>query len=208
MKNLIPITAIVLAAGASTRMGDFKPLLPLDDGTPMLEAVLTKVVSFPFLEVIAVVGHKEQEIREAIQIQDPRFTWVSNPNYKEGLSSSIKLAIHQHDKQAQGIMVFLGDQPLLKESTIDTILLNVINMLTDQSKWIIQPAFDGKPGHPVFISATMVPYLHNISGDQGAKPIFHRADKHIIIPIDDQGVILDIDTKQDYLAVINDLKWP
>ena len=202
---MIPITAIVLAAGASSRMGDFKQLLPIE-GTPMLEGTLTKVLSFPFLEVIAVLGHKEHEIRETIHIQDPRFKWVSNPDYKEGLSSSIKMAIHQHDKQTKGIFVFLGDQPLLKKSTIDRMLQVIKNLPTNQSKLIVQPAFNGIPGHPVFISTQMIPYLNNITGDQGAKPIFKFADQHSFVPIDDEGVILDIDTKQDYQNVVNHLK--
>lgn len=125
MDNPIPITAVVLAAGTSSRMGAFKPLLPID-GTPMLETVITKILSIPFIEVMAVVGYKDREIKESINIQNHRFKWVSNRDYLEGLSSSLKAAIHQYNLQNLGAMVFLGDQPLIKISTIEK-MVQVIN---------------------------------------------------------------------------------
>jgi molybdenum cofactor cytidylyltransferase len=201
MKNPIPITALVLAAGTSSRMGTFKPLLPLD-GTPMLETVITKVLSFSFIEVMTVVGYKDKEIKESINIQDQRFKWVSNPNYLEGLSSSIKAAIHQYHYQNLGVMVFLGDQPLIKISTIEKMVQVINEMGNVQSKSIIQPAYNGMPGHPVFISSQMIPYLKTITGDQGAKLIFKHAEKHILIPTDDKGILFDVDTQQDYQKII------
>lgn len=192
----------MLAAGTSSRMGNFKPLLPIE-GVPMLETVLTKVLSFPFQEVMAVVGYKEKEIRETIHIKDERFKWIVNQDYLEGLSSSIKAAIHQYNNQSRGILIFLGDQPLLKESTIDQLIQVILNMGYDQSKAVVQPTFEGIPGHPVFISAQMIPYLNMISGDQGAKPMFKMAEKHIHISLNDQGTIIDVDTPQDYQDIVS-----
>lgn len=198
---MIPVTAIVLAAGLSSRMGDFKPLLPID-GVPMLEAVLTKVLSFPFKEAIAVVGHKEQKIRETIEIQDDRFNWVVNKNFIEGLSSSIKAAIQRTNNDTFGIFIFLGDQPLIKKTTIEQMLKTIMEKEIHQTKCIVQPTFNGMPGHPVFISSQMIPYLKSLTGAEGAKPIFAYAEKHIYLPIDDEGIILDVDTKQDYKKVL------
>lgn len=201
MDNPIPITAVVLAAGTSSRMGAFKPLLPID-GTPMLETVITKILSIPFIEVMAVVGYKDREIKESINIQNHRFKWVSNRHYLEGLSSSLKAAIHQYNLQNLGAMVFLGDQPLIKISTIEKMVQVINEKGNDQSKAIIQPAYNGMPGHPVFISSQMIPYLKTITGDQGAKPIFKHAEKHILFPTDDKGILFDVDTKQDYQNII------
>ena len=201
--NLIPIKAVVLAAGVSSRMGKFKPLLPID-GKPMLEIVLTKVLSFPFQEVMAVVGYKGQELKEAIYLEDDRFNWITNEQFLEGLSSSIKAAIGFGNNESSGVLVFLGDQPLLRTSTIDQILNVIIEKGLAQSQCIVQPTYNGTPGHPVFISAPMIPYLKALSGDQGAKPIFKFADQHIYVPIDDEWTILDVDTKQDYQNLVND----
>jgi molybdenum cofactor cytidylyltransferase len=201
--NLIPIRAVVLAAGVSSRMGKFKPLLPID-GKPMLEIVLTKVLSFPFQAVIAIVGYKGQELIEAINLEDVRFNWIINEQFSEGLSSSIKAAIGFGNNETSGVLVFLGDQPLLRTSTIDQILNVIIERGLAQSQCIVQPTYNGTPGHPVFISASMIPYLKTITGDQGAKPIFKFADQHIYVPIDDEWTILDVDTKQDYQNLVND----
>ncbi|MBM7650631.1 nucleotidyltransferase family protein [Neobacillus cucumis] len=202
---MVPIKAVVLAAGVSSRMGEFKPLLPIE-GKPMLEIVLTKVLSFPFKAVLAVVGYKADELREAIHVQDDRFNWIINEHFLVGLSSSIKAAIDSFHNESSGILVFLGDQPLLKTSTIDQILKVIIEKGLAQSKSIVQPTFNGTPGHPVFISAPMIPYLKTINGDQGAKPIFKYADQHIYLPIDDEGAIIDVDTKQDYQNIVNHSK--
>ncbi|PLS05819.1 nucleotidyltransferase family protein [Neobacillus cucumis] len=203
--NSIPIKAVVLAAGISSRMGKFKPLLPID-GKPMLEVVLTRVLSFPFQEVIAVVGYKEHELREAIHVEDERLNWIINGHFLEGLSSSIKAAINYFNNVTSGVLVFLGDQPLLKASTIDQILKVSIEKGIAQSKCIIQPTYNGTPGHPVFISSSMLPYLKTITGDQGAKPIFKFADQHIYVSVDDEGTILDVDTKHDYQNIIANSK--
>ncbi|MEH7417814.1 nucleotidyltransferase family protein [Neobacillus drentensis] len=203
--NLLPIKAVILAAGVSSRMGKFKPLL-LIDGKPMFEIVLTKVLSFPFQEVTAVVGYKGNELKEAIHVEDNRFNWNMNENFLEGLSSSIKAAIDFVPYETSGVLVFLGDQPLIRSSTIDQILKVIMEKDHAQSQCIVQPTYNGIPGHPVFISAQMFPYLNDITGDQGAKPIFKYADKHIYIPLDDEGTILDVDTRQDYQNIVNQSK--
>ena len=200
--NLFPIRAVVLAAGVSSRMGKFKPLLPID-GKPMLEIVLTKVLSFPFQEVKAVIGYKGHELIEAIKLEDERFNWITNEHFLEGLSSSIKAATGSVHNEKSGVLVFLGDQPFLRTSTIDRVLQVIIEKGLAQSKCIVQPTYNGTPGHPVFISGSMIPYLKTITGDQGAKSIFKFADQHIYVPIDDEWTILDVDTIDDYQNLRN-----
>ncbi|WP_335438652.1 nucleotidyltransferase family protein [Neobacillus drentensis] len=205
MKDNIPLMAVVLSAGKATRMGQLKQLLPIH-GVGMLEMVLTKILSFPFSSIISVVGHKKEEIKNSVIIDDPRFKWVTNVNYDDGLSSSIKEAIRHANKDNLGMMVFLGDQPLLKERTIDQLLDKVREQGENCSKLIIQPTYNGQTGHPVFISSGMYPYVFKLSGDQGAKRIFKFADKHIFVPVEDEGVILDIDTPKDYEYIIKNLE--
>ncbi|MBU8916577.1 nucleotidyltransferase family protein [Bacillus sp. FJAT-29953] len=205
MVNFLPIKAVVLAAGTSSRMGDFKPLLPIQ-GIPMLELVLRNVLSFPFENVMAIIGHNENKIKDAIHIPDQRFEWVSNINFHEGLSSSIKTAVQQCNDETCGLMVFLGDQPLLKKSTIQQMIQTILETNAIQSKYIIQPIYNSIPGHPVYISSQLFPYVGEISGDQGAKAIFKFADKHFQIPIDDEGTILDADTYEDYQDIIQKIK--
>jgi len=143
------------------------------------------------------------ELKEAINLEDDRFNWIINEQFSEGLSTSIKAAIRFGNNETKGVLIFLGDQPLLRPSTIDQILEVIIGKGLAQSKCIVQPTFNGTPGHPVFISASMIPYLKTITGDQGAKPIFKFADHHIYVPIDDEWTVLDVDTNQDYQNIVN-----
>ncbi|OMP67259.1 nucleotidyltransferase family protein [Domibacillus epiphyticus] len=196
MKDNIPIMAVVLSAGKSSRMGQLKQLLPIQ-GVAMAELILTKVLSFPFSKIISVVGFKKEEIKNSVIIKDTRFKWVSNDHFHEGLSSSIKEAILHADTDIIGVMVFLGDQPLFKEKTILQLFDKIMNLETS-STCIIQPTYNGQTGHPVFIPSGLFPYVGELSGDQGAKRIFKFAEKHIFVPVDDRGVIFDVDTPKDY----------
>lgn len=201
MSEFIPITAVVLAAGTSSRMGNFKPLLPIQ-GIPMIETVLYNVLSFPFFEVKTVVGFRENEIRDQVKINDSRFSWVINKHYRDGLSTSIKVAGDSYNKESHGMLVFLGDQPLLQKSTIQEMLNTIIKEKLDQATCIAQPTYQGITGHPVYLSPQMIPYLETLSGDKGAKAVFHLAEKQIHIPVEDSGTIIDLDTKKDYFTHI------
>jgi molybdenum cofactor cytidylyltransferase len=204
MINKIPIMAVVLSAGKSTRMGKLKQLLPIH-GVSMLETVLRNILSFPFSKIISVLGYKNQEIRESIFIEDPRFNWITNDYFDDGLSTSIKKAVEHVHTEMQGMMIFLGDQPMLDKKTI-LQLLHTIEKNDQTSKLIIQPIYKGQTGHPVFISSGMFPYIRQLSGDQGAKKIFPFTEKHILVPVDDRGVIVDVDTPDHYEYIIKSLE--
>jgi molybdenum cofactor cytidylyltransferase len=193
----LPLTAVILAAGKSSRMGQMKQLLPIK-GVRMLEIVITKVIAFPFSTIFSIVGYKAEEIKDAIRIEDSRFRWVTNPNYLEGVSSSIKEAVHHCHKGSVGMLVFLGDQPLVQTKTIDSLIHHVQGQEFLHARAIVQPVYQNNPGHPVFLSTKMFPYLNELTGDQGAKKVFHYAEKQILVPVDDPGVIFDIDTPNDY----------
>jgi molybdenum cofactor cytidylyltransferase len=197
MDKTIPITAVVLAAGKSSRMGRCKPLLPIN-GTPMLEVTLQKLLAFPFEQIVCITGHLNQTIQDAIQIDDSRFTWIYNPNYAVGQSTSLQTAAESCSNSTQGILVFLADQPFIQPDTISQILSEVRSMETLGSKCVIQPAFQGQKGHPVFFSRTMLAHFPELKDDVGAKPIIKYAEKHMVIPVEDEGVLIDLDTLEDY----------
>jgi molybdenum cofactor cytidylyltransferase len=207
MNNKIPLAAVVLAAGKSSRMGQLKQLLPIN-GAAMLETMITKLLSFPFRQIISVVGYKAVEIKAAIAVDDPRFAWVTNLNFHDGMSTSVKEALNQIMPDTQGIIIFLGDQPQIKKSTIEQLIVQINEPSLASSKCIIQASYQGKPGHPVYISSDMFPYLNELTGDQGAKPIFKFAENHILLPVDDPGVTMDIDTPSEYLKAIEWLGNP
>jgi molybdenum cofactor cytidylyltransferase len=199
LKEPLPITAAVLAAGTSARMGKPKQLLPIAC-TPMLQVVLEKLLPFPFERVTAVVGHCAEEIRGAISIEDSRFHWIMNDNYRNGLSASLIEAVKTCSNEAKaGLLIVLGDQPLLRKQTIGRIQEIIQQLGSEASRSVIQPACQGRPGHPVYIPSSLFPHIYGLTGDRGAKHLFQFAERKIVIEVEDRGVFFDVDTYDDYL---------
>ncbi|QQK74716.1 nucleotidyltransferase family protein [Salicibibacter cibarius] len=185
-----------MAAGQSKRMNDFKQLLPIC-GTPMLANVINKVLSFPFERVLGVIGYQAELLMSEIHVEDSRFSWLNNKDYKDGMSTSLKKAAAYCSTQHNGLMVFLGDQPFITQDTIRS-LLSKIEEQRALKRVVIQPSYQKERGHPVFLSKELFPHLYRLEGDIGAKQIFSAADIHEIFPVKDKGVISDIDNPKDY----------
>jgi molybdenum cofactor cytidylyltransferase len=114
------ICAVILAAGTSSRMGQPKQLLELK-GRLLLEHVIQTASAANFSEIITVIGCEADKIQKSILIEDSRFRWVFNEDYLSGQGSSLKAGILNAEDHHSGIMVFLGDLPFIKESTIQSI---------------------------------------------------------------------------------------
>src|SRR5690625_2915632 len=112
------ISAVILAAGSSTRMGQMKQLLELG-GIPLLERVIRQVCTFPFAKTVAVVGDRDAAIREAVTVNDKRLSWSVNAEYADGQSTSLKKGMAA--AHTSHVMVFLGDQPFITDETIQTV---------------------------------------------------------------------------------------
>jgi molybdenum cofactor cytidylyltransferase len=195
------IAAVILASGISKRMGTTKQLLPFH-GVPLLEYLIQKLIPFPFYKIYAIIGHNAQEIMGTIEIVEPRFDWVLNNQYQEGKSAALKKAVKSLDK-ADGMMVFLADQPLILAATIGDIW-NVVEMrlMEQESKFVVQPSFSGKMGHPVFFAKELFPFFDRLQGDEGGKRIIKNANKHYIIPVEDAEILFDVDTPADYQLLL------
>lgn len=192
------ISALILAAGMSTRMGRPKQLLELD-GSRLLEKVIRQVLAEDFSEIFAVIGHEAEQIQRCISIDDRRFRWVVNSDYRSGQSTSLKRGMEKIGNEYSAIMVFLGDTPFISEKTVQLIFQHGLHLLNElQEPFVVQPSFQGILGHPVFFGNVQMELFKELKGDQGAKLIMenfvHR--KHIVL--DDPGVLSDIDTPEDY----------
>lgn len=198
------ITAIILAAGKSTRLGTPKQLLSYQ-GTPMIRLTVNTLLQAPIDKVIVVLGHEASKIADAINGM-PVIATINN-NYHNGQSTSIKSGLSVYKKLIQydspqpdtgtglnGIMFCLCDQPLLKPETI--------NLLVDRfyhSGGIVVPYFQNTRGNPVIFDARLIPQFDLLKGDIGAREIiFSNPQKTTRIDVEDQGVIFDIDTWEDY----------
>jgi molybdenum cofactor cytidylyltransferase len=190
------VTAVILAAGTSSRMGKPKQLLRLG-GIPLVERVIRSVLPFHFSEVIAVIGHEAEKIEQMIPITDDRFRWVANPDYLSGQSTSLRKGINS--SHSSSAMIFLGDQPMISEKTIWTVFeYGREKQAASDEPFVVRPHFQSTPGHPVFLGNVRKMDFTALEGDHGAKAIIGRMKNQYHLPVRDSGVVLDVDTPEAY----------
>lgn len=186
------IAAVVLAAGRSTRLGRPKQLLPLGD-RPLLAYVLRCVRRSSVDERYIVLGHASSAIEEAVDLTG--FQVLKNPNYPDGQSTSVRIAVESIGHDVAAVIFVLGDQPLLAPDVIDRLA----DSYRDSPAPIIQPRFAEGPGNPVLIDHSLFGDLSLLTGDTGARPILHQQQELIrYIDVSDYHRPADVDTWEDY----------
>ena len=185
------ISAIVMAAGESKRMGKIKQLLPFGDST-IIEQVVSNILESNVTEVIVVLGHRAERI--APRIAGKPLKIVLNQDYHRGISSSIKCGVN-HACESNAVMIFLGDQPLIGKEIINEL----IEEFARSKHNIVVPVYNGRRGHPVIFAAKYRPELSRLAGDIGARKIIEAHTEDVLeVEADSEGIITDIDTENDY----------
>jgi molybdenum cofactor cytidylyltransferase len=183
--------AIVLAAGQATRFGECKQLVRLD-GKPLLEHVLDNLRRSTIDDVVVVLGAHADEIRAQVHFAGERV--VLNPDYTEGMSTSIQAGLRALPPDADAAMIVLGDQPFVSPRTL--------NALLDESRGapsnVIVPTVDGFRGNPVIVPRPLFAEVMDIRGDIGCRAIFGNHPELVRkVAVDDRGIVKDIDTRAD-----------
>ena len=197
-KPNIPI--LILAAGASKRMGErVKQLLPWKN-TTLIENALTQARESHDEEVFVILGANEEFIKKQTQLPDQ--SCVYNENWSNGMGSSIVAGL-QHllslSKEYDGVLVMLSDQPL-----IDTEYLNkIIDTWGKTSATITATGYENGLGVPALFDKCHFPELLKLTKDYGARHIINDSNIKIINP---QGKEMDIDTWQDYQVLVKRIK--
>jgi molybdenum cofactor cytidylyltransferase len=186
------ISAILLGAGESKRMGKNKLLLPWGKKT-IFEHCLETLLRSEVKEVIVVINDRLKELIPPINTQ--KIKVIINPHYKRGMSTSIRQGVQTIAPGSEGILIALGDQPFIKTRTINAM----IKAFARGKDGIIVPSFKGKRGHPVIFHRRFRRELLNLKGDAGGKSIVERHPGEILdIPLKSEGVVKDIDLWEDY----------
>jgi molybdenum cofactor cytidylyltransferase len=185
------VCAIVLAAGRSRRMAPLNKLLVADQkGVPMIVRVVDNVLASRAKPVIVVTGHERDRVEEALAGR--RVIFAHADDYAEGLSASLKAGLRAVPPEAEGILVCLGDMPLVTAEMLDRLLSNFD---PEEGRAIVQPTFRGKQGNPMLWAREFLPDMLAISGDIGAR---HLAAKHaerlVEVEMADDAVLRDFDT--------------
>ena len=189
------ISAILLAAGESKRMGVNKLALPWGRKT-VLERCVDVLVRSNIKEVVVVLSDRTKALGS--RLRGPKVRRVMNPNYERGMSTSIRRGVQAVDRKSDGILIALGDQPLLRTKTINAL----IHALVQEKGKIIVPIFRGRRGHPVLFGPTFAKELLQLKGDVGARSLLQRHPKSVFeVRTRSEGVVVDVDTWNDYRRV-------
>jgi len=187
------IAAIILAAGSSRRFGKSNKLLAKLVDRPVLDHVLSAVGTLPLCDIKAVLSEQSDEICDLCNKHG--IGWIVNSQAHLGMGASISAGATAIDGVADGLMITLGDMPFIKEETHHALLTAFSNAPTGS---IIAPTIDGARGHPVIFSACYLPDLKNLNGDRGALKIINANSRLAIdVPVDDPGILQDIDHPGD-----------
>lgn len=183
------LSGVILAAGLSSRMGAFKPLMNIG-GQPMITHVIGTMRRAGASPIVVVTGHRHDEL-EAALAGDPDVVCVYNPDYATTQQlESLRLALNTLKGQADRVMISPADVPLVSDTTAQTI--------RDTDGDFVRPVWHGEYGHPVFLKAEWFDYLMTYDGPGGLRGAMERSGCRLIDqPVEDRGTVLDNDTPAD-----------
>lgn len=191
----IRLTALVLAAGKSTRMGDYNKLLLKFNDKAMVSHVVDQLLMSKVSDIIVVTGNAFADVRKAIT-QKVEFT--HNPDFDMGLSTSLKAGIAALHADCDGVMVCLGDMPYISSKNY--------NALIDAFKkgHIIAPTSHGKVGNPLLFSRKFFKDFEKLEGDRGARGLLKKYPEAVIrVDLDTDAIFEDIDTPGSYQDILS-----
>ncbi|MGZ8415934.1 MAG: nucleotidyltransferase family protein [Methyloceanibacter sp.] len=185
------ITAIVLAAGRSSRMAPRNKLLERVDGEAIVALVARTAIASGAKPVVVVTGFEAERVVAALR--GLNLTIVHNEAFAEGLSTSLKTCLKALPPNCDGALILLGDMPKIDSSALDAL---VAAFATRDS--ICVPVHEGQRGNPILWGASYFPEMLAITGDVGAKRLIARhADRVIEVPVASPGIFADVDIPSD-----------
>ena len=186
------ISAILLAAGQSKRMGDENKLTKEIQGTPVIKHSVKNILASSIDVLIVVLGHQKEIIEKLID-KNIKIKFIFNKDFESGMASSIKNGLNNLSEKAQAFFICLGDMPMVNQGVYNQLIKS------RNYKEIIVPVYKGQQGNPVLFSKTMKEKIMDITGDVGAKKILElNKDKIFNLGISDQSISCDFDTQDDF----------
>jgi molybdenum cofactor cytidylyltransferase len=196
------VAAVILAAGRSTRMGGPNKLLAEIGGRPLVRIAAEEALASRAHPVIVVTGHQREKVEAALEGLDVRR--VHNPNFAEGLSTSVKTGLGAVPEDVDGAIVCLGDMPQVRAPLIDKL---VAAFDPERGALAVVPTIDGKRGNPVVWSRRFFPELMALEGDIGARNVIGRYPEAVVeVPLTDTAALIDVDTPEAFDQVKAELE--
>jgi molybdenum cofactor cytidylyltransferase len=184
------IAAVVLAAGQSTRMGGPNKLTAEIGGKPLVRIAAEEALASRADPVIVVTGHDRELVEAALTGLDVRL--VHNPDYAQGLGTSLKTGIAAVPGEADGVVVCLGDMPQVTAALIDRLIAGYD---AEKGALVVAPIRDGQRGNPVLWSRRFFRDLMAVTGDVGARHVLASYGEAVVeVPVQEAGAFVDVDT--------------
>lgn len=186
------VTGLVLAAGASRRLGEPKQLLAYR-GSTLLDATLSAARACGFDQLLVALGASSAQVRSSVDLGTAEV--VENPEYSTGCSSSIAAALQSVDDRADGLVLLLGDQPGINPA-------DVARLIADETASMAVCRYDNGLGHPMWFRRDMFTELGQLHGDKAVWRLLHSG-RYDVREVPVEGAVpIDVDTRQDYEALL------
>lgn len=190
------LAAIIIAAGFSSRMKRFKPLLPLGQST-VVEKAVEAFVKAGILDIRVVVGHRADELLPVLDRL--KVNSIYNPDFPEGMFSSICAGVKNLTPEVEAFFLLPVDNPIINPSTITKLK----ETFYAAESAIVYPTYQGMRGHPPLISSRYVNDVLSWDKPGGMRAILEQYENNALdLEVDDGGILLDMDTPDDYQQML------
>lgn len=189
------ICGLILAAGLSSRMGEFKPLMPLR-GKTLIENTIDSVLNGGARFVVVVTGYRGEEVEAVLARRyGKRVLFVRNPDFAQtDMLRSIQIGCRAMPN-CDAFFLLPGDMPVVCQATFHKLL----SARPAEGVSVIFPTLGGFRKHPPLVDARLIPEILGFQGEGGLRGLWRQHGELIQdVPVDDGGVWVDLDTQQDY----------
>ncbi|MDG4894769.1 MAG: 4-diphosphocytidyl-2C-methyl-D-erythritol kinase [Mesorhizobium sp.] len=189
--SALKVDIVLLAAGRSSRMGGPNKLLALFDGEPLVRRTASRALGSKAASTIVVTGHQRERVRSALGGLEVKL--ADNPDFADGLASSLKAGIAKVAPDAAGAMIVLGDMPGVSSKDLDR-LIDAFRRSGGHA--VVRASHEGKRGNPVLLPRSLFAAVAQLEGDTGARHLVEAEGLDVIDVEIGQGAAIDVDTRE------------
>ncbi|MBZ9818129.1 NTP transferase domain-containing protein [Mesorhizobium sp. CA4] len=190
-RSALKVDIVLLAAGRSSRMGGPNKLLALFDGEPLVRRTASRALGSKAAATIVVTGHQRERVRSALS--GLGVTVADNPDFADGLASSLKAGIAKVAPDAAGALIVLGDMPGVSSRDLDSL---IDAFRSSGGRSVVRASHQGKRGNPVLLPRSLFAAVAQLEGDTGARHLVEAEGLDIIDVEIGQGASIDVDTRE------------
>jgi molybdenum cofactor cytidylyltransferase len=188
------VAAIVLAAGRSRRMGQFKPLLPFGDRT-VIDHCIDNLRRGGVENVVLVLGHKAVELKK--HLQDAAVTFAVNPQPDSEMSVSVVQGVSQIPTSNRAILITPADYPAVPPDVVASII-----DAWEKGAGLVVPTWQGRGGHPVLLDSAFRDELLKLGPNSDLRGLLRSHPNQVLrLPVDSAYIARDMDTWDDYISL-------